>query len=77
MPLSKGFDNGMERAIRIIKTKLKVCGGFRSQQGADAFMQLHSIVDTAKKNQISRYKTLLAIAKLHVEENSIPKKEPE
>lgn len=51
----------MERAIRIIKTKLKVCGGFRSQQGADTFMQLHSIVDTAKKNQISRYKTLLAI----------------
>ena len=70
-------NNDSERAIRIIKTKLKVCGGFRSQQGADAFMQLHSIVDTAKKNQISKYKTLLAIAKLHVEENSIPKKEPE
>jgi hypothetical protein len=32
---------------------------------------------SSKKNQISRYKTLLAIAKLHVEENSIPKKEPE
>ena len=66
-------NNDSERAIRIIKTKLKVCGGFRSQQGADTFMQLHSIVDTAKKNQISRYKTLLAITKLHVEENTIPK----
>jgi transposase len=70
-------NNDSERAIRIIKTKLKVCGSFRSQQGADTFMQLHSFVDTAKKNQISRYKTLLANTKLHVEENTIPKKESE
>jgi len=70
-------NNASESAIRIIKTKLKVCGCFRSEQGADTFMQLHSIVDTAKKNQISRYKTLLAIAKLPVEDHCTTKEQPE
>jgi hypothetical protein len=40
-------------------------------------MQLHSIVDTAKKNQISRYKTLLAIAKMPAEDHCTPKEQPE
>ncbi|WP_321334120.1 transposase [uncultured Bacteroides sp.] len=70
-------NNASESAIRIIKTKLKVCGCFRSEKGADTFMQLHSIVDTAKKNQISRYKTLLAIAKMPAEDHCTPKEQPE
>ncbi|WP_321332324.1 transposase [uncultured Bacteroides sp.] len=70
-------NNASESAIRIIKTELKVCGCFRSEKGADTFMQLHSIVDTAKKNQISRYKTLLAIAKMPAEDHCKPKEQPE
>ena len=57
-------NNASERAIRIVKIKQKISGCFRSDEGADAFTQLHSIVDTAKKNEMSRYEALLAVTKL-------------
>lgn len=66
-------NNSSEGAIRIIKTKLKVAGCFRSDQGADTFTKLHSIVDTAKKNQMSKYKVLLAIAKMPAQKESTRK----
>ena len=43
-------NNASERAIRKIKVKQKVCGCFRTNEGANACMILHSIADTAKKN---------------------------
>lgn len=44
------FDNnGSERAIRNIKTKLKVSGGFRSISGADCYAVIRSAIDTFAK----------------------------
>ena len=57
-------NNGSERAIRKTKIKMKVSQAFRSENGADAFAILHSIMDTAKKNNQSPFlalKTITAI----------------
>ncbi|GJM62011.1 hypothetical protein PEDI_25630 [Persicobacter diffluens] len=46
----RDFDNnGSERAIRNIKTKLKVSGGFRSISGADCYAVIRSAIDTFAK----------------------------
>lgn len=55
-------NNGSERAVRKIKVKQKVSGCFRTDDGADAFMILHSITDTAKKNGQSKLQALLTVA---------------
>ena len=51
-------NNASEAAIRILKVKTKVSGGFRTQKGADEFAVFHSIMDTAKRNGKSKFKTL-------------------
>lgn len=55
-------NNASERAVRPLKIKQKVSGMFKSDNGADAFCQLHSIVETAKKNNQDPFKALIAIA---------------
>jgi len=55
-------NNGSERSIRPLKVKQKVSGMFKSNQGADAFCQLYSIVDTARKNGQNPFKALIAVA---------------
>jgi transposase len=42
-------NNGSERAIRNIKVKQKVSGGFRSERGAEMFAILRSVFDTIIK----------------------------
>ena len=42
-------NNGSERAIRNIKVKQKVSGGFRSEKGAETFAILRSVFDTVIK----------------------------
>ena len=54
-------NNASERGIRKLKIKLKNSGGFRSDRGADAFMDLHSIVETTKKHGNSPYNAILAL----------------
>lgn len=54
-------NNASERGIRKLKIKLKNSGCFRSDLGADAFMDLHSIVETTKKHGNSPYSALLAL----------------
>ncbi|MFV0366611.1 MAG: transposase [Mangrovibacterium sp.] len=54
-------NNGSERGIRKLKIKQKISGTFRSENGADASMALHSITDTAWKNNQSPFEALLAI----------------
>jgi len=54
-------NNASERAIRKIKVKQKVSGCFRTNDGADIFMKLHSIAETAMKNGNSKFKALLAV----------------
>ena len=55
-------NNASERSIRPLKVKQKISGMFKSENGADAFCQLHSIVDTAKKNNQNPFLALIAVA---------------
>lgn len=54
-PRVPSHNNASEGGIRILKVKQKRSGGFRSQAGAEDFMAIHSVADTAKKNDISRW----------------------
>lgn len=54
-------NNASEGGIRILKVKQKRSGGFRSDQGAEDFMAIHSVADTAKKNQFSPWDAVLAL----------------
>lgn len=49
-PMISSDNNGSERGIRKLKIKLKNSCTFRSDFGADAFLELHSLVETAKKH---------------------------
>jgi transposase len=55
-------NNQSERSIRPLKVKQKVSGMFKSEDGANAFCQLHSIVDTARKNNQDAFRALIAVA---------------
>ena len=59
-------NNSSEGAIRILKVKTKVSGGFRTQAGADNYACFHSIVETAKRNGASKFGTLY---QLMIEDN--------
>ena len=52
------------QGIRKLKIKLKNSCTFRSDFGADAFLELHSIVETAKKHDKTPYKTIQALFKV-------------
>jgi transposase/regulator of replication initiation timing len=54
-------NNASERGIRKLKIKQKISGTFRSDQGADAFMAIHSIADTAWKNKQSPFQAILTV----------------
>ncbi|SDB76771.1 Transposase IS66 family protein, partial [Bacteroides ovatus] len=54
-------NNASERGIRKIKVKQKVSGCFRTEKGANTFMNVHSVAETAKKNGNSKYKAILAV----------------
>ena len=59
-------NNSSERAIRVLKVKTKVSGGFRTKAGADEFACFHSIVETAKRNGKSKFN---ALYQLMIEDN--------
>lgn len=54
-------NNASERGIRKLKVKQKISGTFRSETGADAFLAIHSIADTAWKNGQSPLEAILAL----------------
>lgn len=44
-------NNEAERAVRMIKTKTKVSGGFRTLAGLQRFLAIRGYIDTLRKNQ--------------------------
>ena len=57
-------NNVSERTIRNIKTKQKISGCFRTNDGADIYMMIKSIMETANKNGQSQYGALQALVNL-------------
>ena len=60
-PMIPSDNNGSERGIRKLKIKLKNSCTFRSDFGADAFLELHSIVETAKKRNKTPFNAIQAL----------------
>lgn len=58
-----GFDKVIPTfgGIRKVKIKMKNSGTFRSDAGADAFLDLLSIVETTKKHNNSPYLAIRAL----------------
>jgi transposase len=56
-----------ERAIRNIKVKQKIAGGFLSAQGVDGFAVLRSVIDTTIKSGLNVLFALSLIASLVAE----------
>lgn len=59
-------NNSSELAIRNLKVKSKVSGGFRTQDGADEYACFRSIIETARRNAASKFNT---IYQLMIEDN--------
>jgi transposase-like protein len=55
-------NNASERSMRPLKVKQKVSGMFKADDNADAFCQLHSIADTARKNNQDPFLAFVAVA---------------
>lgn len=60
-------NNGSERAIRNIKVKQKISGQFKSDDGANGFAVLRSVIDTTIKSGQNVLNALSLIAKLGTE----------
>ena len=60
-PIIPSDNNGSERGILKLKIKLKNSCAFRSDFGADAFIQLNSVVETAKKHNQTPYNAIQAL----------------
>ena len=54
------FTNNLaEQAVRMMKLRQKISGGFRSTQGASEFATLRSVIATAKKQGWNIVDTLI------------------
>ncbi len=55
------FTNNLaEQALRMMKVKMKISGGFRTPEGAQAFAALRSVIATARKQGLNILKALAA-----------------
>ena len=51
-------NNQAERDIRCVKVKMKVSGCFRTQQGANAYARIQSVISTFRKQNIEVFNSL-------------------
>ena len=51
-------NNQAERDLRMVKTKQKVSGGFRTKQGADEFAILRGFLSCARKHNLNLLQAL-------------------
>jgi transposase len=51
-------NNQAEQDIRMMKVKMKISGGFRTQAGAETFATLRSVLSTTRKRGWNLLKTL-------------------
>ena len=70
------YDNNfVERALRMIKGKTKVSGGFRSSEGAIRFGNIMSIIKTAKLQKLNPFEYMKAILMVKIYlHNFVPSK---
>ena len=55
------FDNNQaERDVRNVKTKTKVAGCFRTESGAQDYLDVMSYISTGRKHGVSAYEALTA-----------------
>ena len=59
-------NNGSERAIRNFKIKQKISGFFKSDEGANVYATIRSIIDTAIKNNQNPFEIIRLIARCNV-----------
>ena len=52
-------NNQAEQAIRMMKVKMKISGGFRTKTGAETFASLRSLISTARKQGWNILQTLI------------------
>ena len=61
------FSNNMsERDLRKCKNRQKMIGGFRTNDGLTMFADLPSVVETARRQGVSEFETLIAVAETAV-----------
>ena len=61
------YNNSSERAIRNVKVKQKISNQFKTLKGAQIFVVIRSIIDTAIKNNLHTFDTLFYIANFRAE----------
>lgn len=54
-------NNTIERGIRKLKIKLKNSCTFRSDFGGDVFLEIHSVVEIAKKHNQTPFNAIQAL----------------
>jgi len=55
-------NNGSERAIRNVKVKLKISGQFKSEEGAERYAVIRSVIDTLIKKGLNLWDAIITIA---------------
>lgn len=61
-PAVPADNNASERSVRPVKTKMKVSGQFKNNDGAESYTALHSIMQTARKNNRDPFAALAELA---------------
>ena len=60
-------NNGSERAVRNVKVKTKISGLFRTEDGANRFAIIRSVIDTSIKNTNNVFQAISLLVNLQPE----------